>query len=187
MTSNLPGSTGAFLLSVFSTLFTIQATALAAYTGGPDNSTPAYVAAPDLEQSREQIAGYAQQFTGLKYRYAGRSPQTGFDCSGFTNFVLKEFDVKVSSSSSTQSLQGARIPLDQVKPGDLVFFGRSGRGIQHVAMVVERNEKGIFCVHSTCTRGVVVENILESSYWRPRILYARDVITQQKAPLGFPE
>jgi hypothetical protein len=134
----------------------------------------------EMMDMRSAIIGYAQNFTGLKYRYAGTSPKTGFDCSGFTSYILKEFDVKVSSSSANQSRQGMKIPLDQVIPGDLVFFGR-GRGIQHVAMVVERNEEGIFVVHSTCTRGIIVENISTSKYWKPRILFARDVIT----PLAF--
>jgi cell wall-associated NlpC family hydrolase len=179
-------SIGAFLPALFTACCFFCAASLAADTGGPVGSASVGWATPGLEQSREQIVGFAQQFQGLKYRYAGRSPQTGFDCSGFTSFVLKTFDVHVSSSSATQSLQGDRIPFDQVQPGDLVFFGRPGRGIQHVAMVVERNEKGIFCVHSTCARGIVVENILESAYWRPRMLFARDVITGQKRELGYP-
>ncbi len=145
---------------------------------------PSNEAGAEVYQLRERVTGYAQQFKGIRYRYAGRSPQTGFDCSGFTSFILKEFDVKVSSCSATQSHQGDRIPLDKVKPGDLVFFGR-GSHIQHVAMVVERTEEGVFCVHSTSSRGVVVDNILKSSYWKPRILFARDVITQQSMPLEF--
>ncbi|MEY3248725.1 MAG: hypothetical protein RL742_768 [Bacteroidota bacterium] len=176
----------ALLPAFFTVLCLCRAVSLSANTGGPEGVAPAGWATPGLEQSREQIVGFAQQFQGLKYRYAGRSPQTGFDCSGFTSFVLKTFDVHVSSSSATQSLQGDRIPFDQVQPGDLVFFGRPGRGIQHVAMVVERNEKGIFCVHSTCARGIVVENILESAYWRSRLLFARDVITGQKREIGYP-
>lgn len=127
---------------------------------------------------REWVTGYAQNFTGIRYRYAGRSPKTGFDCSGFTSYILKEFDLSVSSSSATQSTQGARISLDEVLPGDLVFFG-SKKHIQHVALVVECSAEGIICVHSTCSRGVVVENISTSKYWRPRILFARDVITGQ--------
>lgn len=128
---------------------------------------------------REHIIGYAQNFVGLKYRYAGSSPTTGFDCSGFTSYILKEFDVRVSSCSSTQSKQGLKVDLDEVVPGDLLFFGRKKGGIQHVAMVVERTEEGIFCVHSTCTRGIVVENISTSKYWKPRLLFARDVISTQ--------
>lgn len=134
----------------------------------------------EMMQFREYITGYAQNFLGLKYRYAGVSPRTGFDCSGFTSYVLNEFGVKTSSGSAWQSRQGDRISLQDVLPGDLVFFGGRGR-IQHVAMVVERTAEGIFCVHSTCSRGIIVENILASRYWKPKILYARDVISEQAA------
>ncbi len=127
---------------------------------------------------REYITGYAQNFLGIPYRHAGTKPNTGFDCSGFTSFILSEFEVKVSQCSASQSTQGLRISLDDVLPGDLVFFGRRGH-IQHVAMVVERTMEGIFCVHSTCSRGIIVENISTSAYWKPKILFARDVITGQ--------
>lgn len=132
-----------------------------------------------IMQLREWVSGYAQNFTGIHYRYAGTSPRTGFDCSGFTSYIMKEFDLKVSSSSAAQSNQGARISLDEVLPGDLVFFGSKSR-IQHVAMVVECAADGIICVHSTCSRGVIVENISTSKYWKPKILFARDVITGLK-------
>lgn len=129
-------------------------------------------------QLRCDVTGYAQNFLGLRYRSAGHSPKTGFDCSGFTNYILDEFGVKVSTSSTTQSRQGLKVPLSDVLPGDLVFFGGRGR-IQHVAMVVEKTAEGIFVVHSTCSRGIVVENISTSKYWKPKILFARDVITGQ--------
>lgn len=132
----------------------------------------------EMMQLRDYITGYAQNFLGLKYRYGGGSPITGFDCSGFTSYILKEFDIKASPSSLRQSAQGLKVRLDEVLPGDLVFFGRKGH-IQHVAMVVERTVEGVFCVHSTCSRGIIVENISKSSYWKPKILFARDVITQQ--------
>jgi cell wall-associated NlpC family hydrolase len=129
-------------------------------------------------QLREWVSGYAQNFTGIRYKHAGRSPRTGFDCSGFTNYILQEFDLKVSCSSAMQSTQGERISLDEILPGDLIFFG-SKKHIQHVAMVVECAADGIICVHSTSSRGVVVENISTSNYWRPKVLFARDVITGQ--------
>lgn len=136
------------------------------------------VSDPQLMRLREWIIDYAQEFKGTRYRYAGRSPRTGFDCSGFTSYVLHEFELNASSSSSTQSTQGIKIALDDVLPGDLVFFG-SKKHIQHVAMVVECGPEGIICVHSTSSRGVVIENISTSKYWRPRILFARDIITDQ--------
>lgn len=130
----------------------------------------------EMMQFRADVTGYAQNFTGLRYRRAGYSPKTGFDCSGFTSYVLDEFKVNVSRSSRAQSAQGVKIALNDVLPGDLIFFGSPGR-IQHVAMVVENTPEGIFCVHSTCSRGIIVENISTSKYWKPKILFARDVIT----------
>jgi cell wall-associated NlpC family hydrolase len=132
----------------------------------------------EVQQLRQDITGYAQNFVGLKYHYSGTSTRTGFDCSGFTSYIMKEFDVKVSPSSSTQSNQGIKVDLSNVQAGDLIFFGGK-RHIQHVAMVVERTEEGIICVHSTNSRGIVVENVSISDYWRPKILFARDVISPQ--------
>jgi len=126
-------------------------------------------------QLRNRITGYAQKYVGASYKYAGTSPNTGFDCSGFTSYVLKEFKVKVSPASAEQSKQGVKVSLERVRPGDLVFFGDKNR-IQHVAIVVERKKSGIICVHSTTSRGVIVENVSTSTYWKPKILFARDVI-----------
>ncbi len=128
-------------------------------------------------QLRKRIVDKAKQYVGSTYKYAGTNPNKGFDCSGFTFFVFKEFNVELSPSSAEQSKQGYKIPLDKVKPADLVFFGDASR-IQHVAMVVERTKDGIVCVHSTTSRGVIVENVSNSTYWKPRILYARDVLSR---------
>lgn len=147
-------------------------------SGGGSEARSRRLTRAEMPEIRCDITGYAQNFVGLRYRYAGTSPRTGFDCSGFTSYIMKEFDVKVSSSSAMQSRQGVKVDLKEVQPGDLIFFSRNkGRSIQHVAMVVERTEAGIFCVHSTNSRGVVVENISTSKYWKPRILFARDVLS----------
>ncbi len=134
----------------------------------------------EVVRLRGDISGYAKNFTGIAYRYAGVSPRTGFDCSGFTSYIFKEFGLNVSSASSAQARQGDKIDLDDVQPGDLVFFGRRGH-VSHVAMVTECNTEGIVCVHSTCSRGVVVENVSTSSYWKSKIMFARDVIAPQAA------
>lgn len=132
-----------------------------------------------LLQLREYIAGYAQNFTGIEYVHGGHTTRQGFDCSGFTSFALAEFGINVSASSSAQATQGEAVSLDAVLPGDLIFFKRGGR-IAHVAMVVRRTETGgIICVHSTSSKGIIVEDIMASNYWRPKIAFARDVITPQ--------
>jgi hypothetical protein len=131
---------------------------------------------------RNDIVGYSQNYLGLKYRYAGRAPETGFDCSGFTHFVMGTFGIKLSPSSSQQATQGEPVKLAETLPGDLVFFRRSARSrVSHVAMVYSNDEKGIFIIHSTNSRGIVIDNLMESAYWRPKFFKARRVINVQQS------
>lgn len=126
---------------------------------------------------RKDIVNEATKYRGLPYKYAGKDPSTGFDCSGFTSYVLGKYGVRVSPASAVQATEGVEVPLSQVKPGDLIIFRtEDGSRVQHVAMVTENKPDGIYCVHSTTSRGVVVDNISTSSYWKPRIWKARDVI-----------
>ncbi len=142
---------------------------------------PARVPPPSASEARlrQEIVRYALQLRGTSYRYAGKEPSTGFDCSGFTSYVLGQFNITVSPASALQAREGTPIPLKQVQPGDIIVFGKNPRNIQHVALVVENRPEGIIVVHSTNTRGVVSENISTSSYWQPLILEARNVIGRQ--------
>jgi cell wall-associated NlpC family hydrolase len=132
--------------------------------------------AAEIEMIRNRAVDYARQFTGISYKYAGRRPESGFDCSGFTSFVLASIGVALSPGSRAQVDQGAQVHLLDARPGDLLFFGDSS-AIQHVAMVVRSTPEAVVCIHSTTARGVIEENILRSSYWMTRYLYARDVIS----------
>lgn len=126
---------------------------------------------------RKDIVTYAQKFKGSKYCSGGKSPKTGFDCSGFTSYVLNNFDIQISASSQSQAKQGVPRSLDKVLPGDLIFFRRpEEERIFHVALVVSNDGKSLKVVHST-SRGVVVDDILNSKYWKPKIELARDVVS----------
>ncbi|TNE55156.1 MAG: peptidoglycan endopeptidase [Bacteroidetes bacterium] len=142
-----------------------------------ESSRPSATGSSAERQLRTDVASYALQFQGTRYKYAGKNPRTGFDCSGFTSFVLQKFDIPLSSASAAQATAGKPVSLSQVQPGDLIIFGKSRGKTQHVAMVVERNSQGIIVVHSTTSRGVIRENISTSSYWKPRIRQARNVIS----------
>ncbi len=127
-------------------------------------------------QLRQELVRYALQLQGSTYKYAGTDPRTGFDCSGFTSYVFRQFNLSLSPASAAQSQEGTPVSLNAVQPGDLIIFGKNKHNIQHVALVVERSAKGIEVVHSTTSRGVIRENISTSSYWKPLILFARNVI-----------
>jgi hypothetical protein len=130
-------------------------------------------------QLRTNVIGWAQNYVGTKYHYASTNPRKGFDCSGFTSYIMSEYGVRISPGSSTQAKQGKKVNLENAQPGDLVFFGRKKR-INHVALIVSNNNGDLTVVHSTNTRGVIVERINDSDYWRKRVLYACDVISNPK-------
>jgi cell wall-associated NlpC family hydrolase len=130
----------------------------------------------DEEWLRQGIAGYAQNYLGLKYKYAGRNPETGFDCSGFTSYVMGVFNIKLSVSSTEQAKQGQTIQLKEVQTGDLIFFRqKKGGRISHVALVVSNDNDGLRVIHST-SRGIVVDDLFSSKYWKPKIAFAKDVV-----------
>ncbi len=127
---------------------------------------------------RSEVTAYARQYQGTRYTPAGKTPASGFDCSGFTGYVMQRFQIRLSASARDQALQGKPQTLEKAKPGDLVFFRRSpAEPIFHVAMVLSNDHKGLFVIHSTTSRGVVVDNLLQSAYWKPKIDSVRDVIS----------
>lgn len=129
------------------------------------------------KELRKDIANHSRKYKGIKYKYAGKSPKTGFDCSGFTSYVMRKFNIEISSVSKSQARTGREIPVKRARPGDLIFFGK-GRKVTHVALVTKNTRDGIFVIHSTSSKGIMEQNVSKSSYWKPKILFARDVITR---------
>ncbi len=138
----------------------------------------------DLEEEPEEegedalrlsMVDYSRKFIGVPYVYAGRSKR-GFDCSGFTHHVMKEFDINITPASREQAKLGRKISLKKARPGDLIFFTHNGSTVGHVALVTRNTKEGLFVIHSTSSKGVMEQDILSSSYWKPKILYARNVI-----------
>ncbi|MEM7101571.1 MAG: C40 family peptidase [Bacteroidota bacterium] len=125
---------------------------------------------------RNKIVRDGNKCVGVKYKYAGRDMR-GFDCSGFTHYVMDQSGIDLSPSSRSQATAGKKIPVSAVKPGDLVFFGTNNK-VSHVALVLTNTSQGVTVVHSTSSKGVIIQNVSQSNYWRPRILFARDVLNR---------
>ena len=140
------------------------------------DKTPKNVSSKDSKEQRlrKDITQHARKYVGIKYKYAGKNPK-GFDCSGFTCYVFEKFDIELSPSSKVQATTGKKVSLNKAKTGDLLFFGNHGK-INHVALIVSNSSYGIEVIHSTSSKGVMVQNVSISSYWEPRIMFARDVI-----------
>lgn len=112
------------------------------------------------------VAGFAVQFVGSRYRWGGSSP-AGFDCSGLTSYVYRQFGVGLPHSAAAQysSRYGAIIgSMGNLAPGDLMFFANTGgrRGISHVSIYIGGGQM----VHAMTPRyGVQVSGVW-SSYWQ---------------------
>lgn len=88
------------------------------------------------ENRRQELVSYALQFVGGRYRAGGNDPHTGADCSGFSSYVLLHgAGVSIARSSRAQAQQGVDVSADQMRPGDLIFYGSGGR-INHVAVYI---------------------------------------------------
>lgn len=73
--------------------------------------------------SNDSVIAYAASFLGTPYVWGGTSPNPGFDCSGFTQYVYKKFGISVGRTTYDQIKDGVGVSRDQLQPGDLVFFG----------------------------------------------------------------
>ena len=125
---------------------------------------------------RSSIVDYAMQYKGTKYKYAGMSPR-GFDCSGFTCYVMNNFGIDLTHQSGVQETEGRPVSRADAQPGDLVFFRKKRSGsVFHVALVVSNDPDGLRVIHATSSRGVVIDNIDTSSYWSSKYATIRNVI-----------
>ena len=87
--------------------------------------------------TREEMANYAKGFVGkLKYVYGGNSLTTGTDCSGFVQLIYSKYGITLPRSANDQSYAGKEVKIEDLKKGDLIFYGKSGTQATHVAMYI---------------------------------------------------
>jgi hypothetical protein len=110
----------------------------------------AKVAAP---AAAGRVVPTAERYLGTPYRYGGTSPLTGFDCSGFVQYVFARNRVKLPRTSRQQAKTGRAMPrrFASLAPGDLVMFAERGEPISHVAIYAGHNR----IIHASSSGGAV--------------------------------
>jgi cell wall-associated NlpC family hydrolase len=101
--------------------------------GGGVIVDPSTIPAPSGGAAAAVAYAFAQ--IGKPYIYAGTGP-VGFDCSGLTMMAWAQGGVSMAHGSQSQYLSFPHVPISQLQPGDLVFFGDSGPTNHHVGIVV---------------------------------------------------
>ncbi len=120
-----------------------------------DPVAEAIAPAPDARYGG--AVGIAMQYLGIPYKWGGASPETGFDCSGFTMYVFAQLGVSLPHHAATQYTLGTAVSKDQLQPGDLVFFN----GLGHMGMYIGGGQ----FIHSPRTGDVVKISSLSDSWY----------------------
>lgn len=109
-----------------------------------------------------EVVALAKKYLGSRYVYGGASP-SGFDCSGFTMYLYKQFGVSLPHSATAQSSKGTKVAKANLQPGDIIFFKnyRTNTGIGHCGIYIGNNQ---FIHASTEKTGVITSSLASSSY-----------------------
>lgn len=108
-----------------------------------------------------------RSFMGVPYVWGGEDP-SGFDCSGFIQYVYAKHGISLPRTADIQFNVGTVIKFGQEKPGDLVFFETYCPGPSHVGIYLGRD----YFLHASSSRGVTVDR-LSSDFFGPRYLGAK--------------
>lgn len=104
---------------------------------------------------RQEIVNYALQFVGNPYVWGGTSLTNGADCSGFVQSIYRDFGILLPRVACDQANAGTRISVNEVQPGDLIFYADNGY-IYHVVMYIGNDQ----VVHaSSASTGIKVSNV----------------------------
>ena len=137
--------------------------------GGTANSGSAASAGSATGQ---QIAAFAQQFVGYRYSWGGKSPETGFDCSGFVYYVYSQFGYTLNRVACDQALNGVHVDPKDLQPGDvLCFYSNDNYYIGHTGIYIGNNK---FIHASTSTTGVIITEL--GGYYFTRGYEARRIV-----------
>jgi hypothetical protein len=129
-------------------------------------------------EARNAIIKEAEKYIGTPYLWAGKTPEIGFDCSGFTSFVMGKFDYYLSPSSKEQAKSGIPVTLEESKPGDLIIFSNEKNEVFHVSFII-RIEPGVIEVIHSVNGGVKKENLFNNSWWMNKKMAVRSILSER--------
>ena len=141
----------------------------------PQSATVAAAADRHERRLRADIENAAASYTGIPYAYGGTTT-AGFDCSGFTQYVLRDFGIELKRVSISQAKQGRAVEPERAEPGDLVYFANREGRVNHVGIVVRNDAGGLVMIHASSSRGIRRDNVTHSDYWGPRLAGVRCVV-----------
>ena len=128
--------------------------------------------APQATGRVQAVLQKALALLGTPYRWGGTSPDGGFDCSGMVGYVFRSaLGIELPRVSREMAKDGEKVDKASLAVGDLVFFSRRGKRVDHVGIYVG---EGRF-VHAPRTGRDVTVSSLDDGYWSRKFMQARRV------------
>ncbi len=120
------------------------------------------------------LVNYAKKYLGLPYIPAGSSLASGTDCSGFTRLIFQEFGISLGRTVASQLYSGSYVAKEDLKPGDLVFYGNYQGYSTHVAIYIG---DGLVIHESNPRDGVKISLVNIMVYQTARRLITENVVS----------
>ncbi|WP_324670776.1 C40 family peptidase [Hymenobacter sp. GOD-10R] len=146
---------------------------------------------PRPTQQADSIVAFALKQLGSPYTYAGVSPRSGFDCSGFVMYVYGHFAIDMPHSTAQLIDVGREVPRLQARKGDIVVFtGTAATSTTpgHAGIVISDPGEPIRFVHASSARresGVKISEVAGTDYER-RFMSVRRVLAGERTATPKP-
>jgi cell wall-associated NlpC family hydrolase len=139
---------------------------------GDDSSSSSSSTSSD-STSGQRMVTFAKKYLGVRYVYGGESP-SGFDCSGFTQYVYSHYSIRLNRTAADQATQGDRVSKANLRPGDLVFFDTNGghNYINHAGLYIGGGE----FIHASSGKGRVTISSLTEGFYEDAYMSAKRII-----------
>ncbi len=119
------------------------------------------------------IIEISKQYIGVKYTYGGESPEEGFDCSGFVQYVYKKIGIDIPRTVS--EIYKNTVRIDNIREGDLVFFSIKNVQPDHIGIMIDKEH----FIHASLSRGVTISSLKEQ-YYKKHLKFIRRVYLNKK-------
>lgn len=123
----------------------------------------------------QELINQGMEYLGIRYRFGGTSPETGLDCSGLVQNVFRNaLGLNLPRTAREMARLGDKVGMDDLKPGDLVFFNTMRRAFSHVGIYMG---DGRF-LHAPSRGGRVRIDEMDEAYWLKRFNGARRLLSE---------
>jgi cell wall-associated NlpC family hydrolase len=127
------------------------------------------------QEKSNSIVLFALGLIDTGYRFGGKNPAAGFDCSGMVSYIFEQaIGIRVTGSAADIAQRGKPVDMGQLRPGDLVFFNTSNKPFSHVGIYIGDDR----FVHAPSSSGLarVRTESLKTTYFATRLEAARSLL-----------